>query len=80
LALEQRRIGRRIITTLNHTRGDTPLTGRFWFLGREGAVVTTNGLPAKPTLKPMSPSGMNRSCLDIELIAGAELRIEHEEP
>ncbi len=80
LALEQRRIGRRIITTLNHTRGDTPLTGRFWFLGREGAAVTTNGLPAKPTLKPMSPSGMNRSCLDIELIAGAELRIEHEEP
>ena len=56
------------------------MTGRFWFLGREGAAVTTNGLPAKPTLKPMSPSGMNRSCLDIELIAGAELRIEHEEP
>ena len=80
LALEQRRIGRRIITTLAHTQGDTPLSGRFWLPDNPVRNVTTNGQPVKPTLQPIPSSGLNRSCLNIELAAGAKLRIEHEAP
>ena len=80
LMLEQRRIGNRIITTIAHTQGDTPLTGRFWLPGNPVGAVTTNGQPVKPILQPMPPSRMNRACLNIELTAGAQVRIEHEEP
>ncbi len=79
LTLEQRRIGKRIITTVAHTQGDTPLTGRFWLLGNPGADVTTNGKTVQPTIQPMPPAGMNRPCLNIELSAGAELRIVQED-
>ena len=80
MALEQRRTGKRIITTVTHTAGDAPLVGRFWLSGREGTDVTTNGRSAKPTLLAISPSGMNRRCMPFELAVGAELRIEQEEP
>jgi hypothetical protein len=80
LTLEQRRIGKRITTTVTHTAGDAPLTGRFWLRGSVGADVTANGQPAKPTLQTIPSSGIERPSLAFELTAGAELRIEHEEP
>jgi hypothetical protein len=80
LTLERRRIGKRITTTVTHTAGDAPLIGRFWLRGSVGADVTANGQPAKPTLQTIPSSGIERPSLAFELTAGAELRIEHEEP
>jgi len=62
-----------MITTVTHTAGDAPLSGRFWLSGTEGADVTTNGRPVKATFQPMQPSGMERASLDFELIAGPDL-------
>ena len=80
LTLEQRRIGERITTTVTHTAGDAPLTGRFWLPENPTGAVTTNGQPFKPTFQPMRPTGMNRFSLPFELAVRAELRIKHEEP
>ncbi|MEN9674859.1 MAG: hypothetical protein RIS76_755 [Verrucomicrobiota bacterium] len=77
--LEQRRVGRRIITTVTHTAGDAPLSGLFWLSGTEGAEVTTNGRPVKSTFQPMQPSGMERASLDFELTVGAKRRIEQDD-
>jgi hypothetical protein len=79
LSLEQRRIGRRIITTVTHTTGDAPLSGRFWLSGTVHAEVTTSGRPVKPTFQPRRPSGMERASLDFELTAGPDLRIEQKD-
>ncbi len=79
LTLEQRRIGKRIITTVAHTAGDKTLSGRFWLSGNPGANVTTKGQPVKPTFQPMRLSGLERGSLHFELTAGAELRIEQDD-
>jgi hypothetical protein len=77
LTLEQRRIGGRILTTITHTAGDAPLTGRFWLPAMAGTDVTQNGLPVKGVLHPMQPSGTDRASLPFELPRGAQMKIEH---
>jgi hypothetical protein len=76
VTLEQRRIEGRILTTITHTAGDAPLTGRFWLLGNSGTAVTINGQPSRPTLQPMPPAGVSRPCLNIELPPRAQMKIE----
>lgn len=79
LTLEHQRLGKRTITTVTHTSGDTPLTGQFWLLENSIGAVTINGQLVKPVLQPMPPSGMNRPSLHFNVTAGARLTIEHEE-
>ncbi len=69
--------GGRILTTLSHTAGDAPLTGRFWLPAMAGKDVTQNGLPAKAIFHLMRPSGTDRASLPFELPPGAEMKIEH---
>ena len=69
------------ITTMivTHSKGDAPLSGRFWIPENAGAHVMAEGRPVEPALQPMSPSGMNRRSLHFELAVGAELWIEQED-
>ncbi|MSU33508.1 MAG: hypothetical protein EXS36_00020 [Pedosphaera sp.] len=79
LKLEQRRIGKRITTTVTHTLGGAPLSGRFWLSGDADANITTNGRAVKPTFQLIQPSGMERAGMHLELSVGQKLRIERED-
>lgn len=78
LTLDQRRIGKRVVTTVTHTAGDSSLNCRFWFPENSLGGFTVNAQPVKPTFQPMPTTGMNRPNLRFDLAVGAEFTIEHQ--
>ena len=81
LAVEQRRIGKRIITTVTHTAGDAPLTGRFWLPADAfDATIELNGQAIKPQSQTMPQSGIEVPCVNYELRVGQRLTFERTSP
>jgi hypothetical protein len=78
-ALEQRRIGKRIITTVAHTGSDVAWSGRFWLPETSGGDVTVNGAPVEVTRQLMRHSGTERAGFPLDLPTRAEFRIEYED-
>ena len=80
LTLEQRRIGKRIITTVIHTAGDAPLSGTFWLSADAGASIMINGQAIRPQPQNTPPSGIELPCVSYELRVGQRLTIERISP
>ena len=77
-SLEQRRIEKRIITTVAHTGGDVAWSGRFWLPETAVGDVTVNRVPVGVTRQLMRHSGTERAGFALELPTRAEFRIEYE--
>jgi hypothetical protein len=79
LTLEQRRTGKRILTTLLHTAGDAPLTGKFWLPNAAATNVTKAGQPVRVNLQAMPLTGLIQPNLQFELGVGEKVTIDFDD-
>ena len=80
LAIERRRSGQNILTTVTHSNGNTPLSGTYWLPTDTGDTVKINGQVIKAERQQMLPTGMELQSINYELQPGASLVIEQRIP